>query len=255
MSRKDVARAGQSILASVNEVNAPALQLEEIENETEAALIARGSAYAREYAAIEDKPTIMAMNIATVLIAIRKQHDDWLGRSHDYRQRAAEVYTQANIPDETRRRLQGAVRYHIGNMLRRYLTPRELKSLELLDTSPLERQQDNRATNSVLLSAVRASVEVDASTPKRAVEPAKGKPAPKEKVPEQGGGAGTAVKATADHLRLTQTAINIIGQLDDDVINEHMTDGQRTKLDDQLAEIERAARRLRRMLKKVSSAN
>jgi hypothetical protein len=253
MSRKDVARAGQGIVAGIKDVALPALDLDEIENEPEGALIARGAAYAREYAAIEDKPTILAMNIATVLLAIRKQHDDWLGRSHEYRLVAAEVYAQANIPDDARKRLQGAVRYHVGNMLRRYLTPRELKSLELLDTSPLERQQDNRATNSVLLSAMRVSAEVEASTPKRAPAPAKGKATSKETVPEQGGGAGLVVKATADHLRLAHAASNILGQLNASVIDEHMTDGQRAKLDEELAEVERVTRRLRRMLKRAGS--
>lgn len=249
MSPKEVARKTKSAPDVVNSSTLTALELDQIEGESEATLVKRGAAYAREYAAIEDKHTILAMNIATVLIAIRKQHGDWLGRSNDYRQVAAEVYAQANIPDESRRRLQGAVRYHVGNQLRRYLTPRELKSLELLDTSPLERQQDNRATTSVLLSAVRASTEVEASTPKRAIEPARGKAAPKEKVPEQ----GTAVKATADHLRLAHVAANILGQLDAGVIDDHMTSGQRAKLDAELAEVERVTRRLRRMLKKPSS--
>ncbi|MEU1254797.1 hypothetical protein ABZ445_16105 [Streptomyces chartreusis] len=230
------------------------LDLEAIEHETEPALIARGAAYAREYAAIEDKPTILAMNVATVLLALRRRHGDMLGKSHAYRVDANEVYTSANIPDAQRTRLQANVRYHIGNMLRRVLTPRELKALDLIDASPLERQQDRRATDSAILKATRVSVDVEASTPRTVAKPAKGKGKEKpEVVPQQGGSAGMGVKATADHLRLAHVASNLVGQLDADVIDSHMTDGQRAKLDEELAVIESAVRRLRRQLKKSRS--
>lgn len=250
MSAREVAtRRGGDDVVRIDVANLPTLQLDDIEQESETALVARGAAYAREYARIEDKPTILAMNLATVLIAIRKQRDDWLGRTHEYRQVAAEVYRQAGIRDRDQlTRLQAAVRYHVGNMVRRYLTPRELRSYGLLDTSPLERQQDRRATDAALLTATKASVEVAESTPKR---PAKKAEAAEHRVPEQGkGSAGLAVRATADHLRLATAARNITGQLDVGVIDEHMTDGQRAKLDEELAELERTVRKLRRHLKK-----
>ncbi|GAB1326957.1 hypothetical protein [Streptomyces sennicomposti] len=226
----------------------PTLQLEDIQDETEAALVARGAAYAREYAKIEDKPTILAMNIATVLMALRRQHDDWLGRSHEYRQLAAEVYRQAGVTDKDQlTRLQAAVRYHAGNMVRRQLTTREVRSLGLLETSPLERQQDRRATDAAILVATKTSVDVAASTPRNTAEPSSGAQA--TPVPAQSASVGHPVKATADHLRLASVARGIVGQLDVGVIDDHMTDGQRAKLDDELADLERTVRRLRRRLK------
>lgn len=255
MSAKEVARRPRGDAAWVDVKSVQTLELDTIQDEPESALIARGAAYAREYAAIEDKPTILAMNLATVLLALRKQHDDWLGRSYEYRQVANEVYRQANIRDKDQlTRLKGSVRYHVGNLLRRQLTPRELKALELADTSPLERQQDRRATDLAILRAANVSAEVAASTPQKvsstvAASKGKAKPAKDEVVPQQGGGPGLGVKATADHLRLAAAAANLVTQLDTGVIDEHMSDGQRAKLDEQLAAIESAARKLRRHLK------
>ncbi|MEU3986086.1 hypothetical protein AB0F77_39520 [Streptomyces sp. NPDC026672] len=248
--KKVVAQKSGADVMRVDVDSLQTLDLESIQDESETALIARGAAYAREYAAIEDKPTILAINLATVLVAIRRQHGDWLGSSRAYRQAAAEVYQQANVPPEKRERLQGNVRYHIGNLLRRYLTPRELRSLGLLDTSPLERQQDIRATNTALLVATRTAASAEESSPKKS-----GK-APKptqETVPTQPSGPGSIVRATADNLRLATVARNLVDQLDTDVIDEHMTDGQRAKLEGELAALENAARRLRRHLKTRSS--
>ncbi len=248
MSPKEVARLrDDAAVTHVDAASVQALDLESIEHESTATLIARGAAYAREYAAVEHKPELLAKNLATVLLALRKRHDDWLGRSGDYRRDAREVYSSANLADRDQlTRLQANVRYHVGNMVRRYLTPRELKALELKDASPLERQQDRRATDSAILRATKVSAEVTASTPKtsKAAKPAKGELTPA--VPTQ---KGIIVKATADHLRLAQAARGIVGQFSADVIDEHMTDGQRAKLDEELAEMEKKIRSLRRRMK------
>jgi hypothetical protein len=225
-----------------------AIELEAIEHEPVGTLVARGAAYAREYAAIEHKPELLAKNLAVVLLALRKQHDDWLGRYKPYRQDAGEVYRLANLSDkEQLERLQSTVRYHLGNMLRRYLTPRELRALGLHDSSPLERQQDTRATNAALVKALKVSTQVAESTPKTPT-PKKSPPA-EEPAPALPTGAGLAVRATADHLRLAHAAANIVAQFSTDVIDEHMTDGQRAKLDEELAAMEKRIRSLRRHLK------
>jgi hypothetical protein len=61
------------------------------------------------------------------------------------------------------------------------------------------------------------------------------------------------VRATADHLRLAHVAGNIVGQIDTSVVDTHMTDGQRAKLDEELAALQKAITRLRRHTKKPSS--
>jgi hypothetical protein len=84
-------------------VDLPTLDLAEVEHDTTEALVARGAAYVREYAAVEHKPTILLYNIATVLVALRGQHTtedgspDWRGRSGPYRVDAAEIYRPGRI--------------------------------------------------------------------------------------------------------------------------------------------------------------
>ncbi|MFJ4768472.1 hypothetical protein ACIP88_05045 [Streptomyces uncialis] len=232
----------------------PTLELRDIEGESEGALQARGAAYAREYAKIEHKPTILLQNIATVVVALRKKHGDYAGQSHEYRQVVAEMYRQANIPPDSSGRIQSAVRYHIGNALRRYLTTRELKRLELLDSSPLERLQDRRATDSVILAATKASAALESSQPRKAPKatskPAKGKATENTLVEET---VGQPVKATADVIRLINVAENIASQVSTDVIDDHMTDGQRVKLEEHLAALQKHVTRLRRHAKKRTS--
>lgn len=230
-------------LRPVDVENVPTLQLEDIQQEAEPALVARGAAYAREYARIVDKPAILAKNLATVLVALRVKHGDMIGRSWEYKQQVSEIYRLSGVPTDDLERVQNAVRWHVGNVLRRHMTPRELAKHELLPTSPLERLQDSRAINAAVITAYKASEEVASSTPRK-----KGKDS--ERVPEQ---KGHPVKATADHLRLAHVAATIVGQLDTDVIDSHMTAGQLAKLDDELAALQKTVAALRRHTRKPSS--
>ncbi|MFF1625576.1 hypothetical protein [Streptomyces sp. NPDC058272] len=234
----------------VDVANLPTLQLEDIENESPKMLHARGVAYVREFDRIAGAQTVLKKNIAMVVLAIRKRHNDWLGRTHEYRQEVAEMYRQANIPPDSLDAVQASVRYHVGNLLRQYLTPRELQALELLDTSPVERQQDRRSVNAALLTATKLSAQASAPVSK-GVTKAKGKSADatSDRVPEQ----GSAIKATADHLRLALAARQLVEQLDTAVVDGHMTDGQRAKLDEDLAAVQAAVAKLRRHTRKRSS--
>jgi len=249
MSPKDVALRGDTV-TSVDVATVQTLDLETIENEAEPALIARGAAYAREYARIEDKPAILAMNIAVVMLALRRRYGDMAGRSYEYRKAATEVYSQAGVTGDQLSRLKTNVRYHMGNALRRVLTPRELKALGYIEDAPVERQRDRRATDRALLSAVSTSRAAHESTPAKPSSKAAAKTAAPA---AQVSSAGLTVRATADHLRLAEVAAGLVGELDTDVIDEHMTDGQRAKLDELLAQIEKQARRLRRHMKKPRS--
>ncbi|KUF18856.1 hypothetical protein AT728_07430 [Streptomyces silvensis] len=59
---------------------------------------------------------------------------------------------------------------------------------------------------------------------------------------------GRELKATADSLRLAHAAQELVSQLSDDSIGD-MTDGQRSKLDEELKTLESRVRQLRRKLK------
>jgi hypothetical protein len=220
-------------------VDLPTLDLAEVEHDTTEALVARGAAYVREYAAVEHKPTILLYNIATVLVALRGQHTtedgspDWRGRSGPYRVDAAEIYRLAGVTEETAGRVGSAVRWHVGNILRRRLTAEELQAYDLQQDSPLDRLQDRRQRTTAIVAAARAEVEAA----------------------EASQSTGTAVvKATADHVRLGKAVTNILDQLSVDVITDGMTDGQRAKLDEELAAAQEHIRKLRRHTRKRRSA-
>ncbi|GAA0641342.1 hypothetical protein GCM10009548_01920 [Streptomyces malaysiensis subsp. malaysiensis] len=232
MPAREVAR-----LAKVDVDTPTALEVDDLVHEQEPALIARGAAYATEYARIRENAGILAKNLATVVVALRVRHDDMRGASGAYRKDVGEIY--AGLGEGDREKLQTAVRWHVGNILRRYLTPRELEKLDLKPTSPLERQQDSRAANAAIVAAGRA--ELQAATSKKGRKPKDNElPAP-------------TVRETADHLRMVHAATNIMNQLSPDVINHAMTDGQRAKLDEELETIQKAIAKLRRITRKARS--
>ncbi|MCQ6554781.1 hypothetical protein NPS70_16470 [Streptomyces sp. C10-9-1] len=224
----------------------------DILGESEETLIARGVAYAREYAAVVEKPTILAKNLAAVSVALRIKHGDMVGSSYAYRQEVSDLYTRSGVEGETLDRLKAAVRYHIGNTLRRQMTTRELRRHGLLETSPLERLQDSRRTNSALVAAVKASQEAS-SIPSPKSAKARTVTGTQEAVVQPPATSGADVKATADHLRLAHVAGNIVRQMDTDVIDEHMTEGQRAKLDEELAALQKTITQLRKHTRKRRS--
>jgi hypothetical protein len=252
MSPSEVARTSQGEAARVNVSDPRQLELDDIADEPEEMLLVRGAAYAREWARIENHPTILLRNIAVVVVALRKQYDDFLGRDGDYRKAVNEMYRRAGIDED---RIKTAVRYHVNNALRRYLTPRELKRIGLIPESALERQQDARATNQAIINATKVVAQVEAG-PARTVAAKPSKSRAKGEVKAdvvEKASPGTRVKATADQLRLAEMAGGIVAQMRTDVMDTDMTDGQRAKLDEQLAEIAKTVRSLRQHLKNSRS--
>ncbi|MFE7624227.1 hypothetical protein [Streptomyces sp. NPDC057509] len=239
MSSSDLARPATGEIAVDAHDALPTLELEDLAGESEQALVARGAAYAREYAKIQGKATALLKNLAVTQVAIRIKMNDMRGTSHEYRTVVAEMYRSMGLPQDRTETMQASVRWHVSNVLRRHMTPRELEAHNLQPTSALERLQDNRKVNSAIIRAARATTAVEESTPKPAKR-ALGEPA----VP------GQPVKATADHLRLVDVASDILGKLDRNVIKKHMTDGQRAKLDKELAAMEKKIAALRKLTRK-----
>ncbi|WP_256123224.1 hypothetical protein [Streptomyces sp. EN16] len=224
----------------------PTLQLDDIRQESEGALVARGAAYAKEYAAIQGKATTLLKNLAITQVALRIKYDDMRGQSGAYRAVVADMYAGLGLPEERVDQMQATVRYHIGNLIRRHMTPRELEAAGLRKDTPIERQRDERAARAIVLQAHKATVAVEESTP----PPRSRKNAADEEGTEP---AGHVVKATADHLRLAEVALNMLGKFDRNVIKTHMTDGQRAKLDRELRQMEREILRLRKLTQKPIS--
>ncbi|MFC8583217.1 hypothetical protein ACFUGD_01365 [Streptomyces sp. NPDC057217] len=237
----------------------PSLEVAELAKESEPALVARAVAYGREYKRIENHPTMLLKNLAAVAVALRVQYDDIDGKKHAYRQVMADIYRQAGMDE----RAQTAARYHIGNLVRRTFTARELEQAGLLLTSPLERLQDTRKDASKLVSAAKVITSVDPTLLDSLARPqapttTTSKKAPKSKKSPATSGelaksTGPELKATADVLRLAQVAGGIVGQLKTDVIDDHMTDGQRAKLDEELETLQKRITALRRHTRKARS--
>ncbi|MFD9205957.1 hypothetical protein ACFVZM_06715 [Streptomyces sioyaensis] len=228
----------------------PELRYEDIKSEGETQLVARGSAYAREYVTKQQEAKTLVKNLAMVLWALRMEHDDPLGRSGPYRQAAAELYASANLDAEAEERLQTAVRWHIGNIRTRYMTPRELEAAGLKLTSPLERQRDTREANAALLTGLRAAAALESAQTATVKVPKKKGKAPAEPVEPP----LPPTTVVANHLRLSNAALSIVRQMDPDVVSEGLTDGQRAKLDDDLAALQKEVAALRRKARKRTSA-
>ncbi|MYY03073.1 MULTISPECIES: hypothetical protein [unclassified Streptomyces] len=239
MSSSDLTRPATGEIAVDAHSALPTLELEDLAGETEQALVARGQAYAREYAAIQGKATALLKNLAVTQVALRVKLGDMRGTSHEYRTIVKDMYRSMGLSPERAETMQAAVRWHVSNVLRRHMTPRELEAHNLQPTSALERLQDNRKVNASIIRAARATTAVEESTPKPAKKAA-GEPA----VP------GQPVKATADHLRLADVARDILGKMDRTVIKKHMTDGQRAKLDAELSAMEKKIASLRKLTQK-----
>ncbi|MEV5319153.1 hypothetical protein AB0K92_16110 [Streptomyces sp. NPDC052687] len=260
MGSKEVARRTSKAAGSGLTWNSvgdlPRLEVDDLENEDQASLTARGAAYAREYNRIQDASTIMLRNIAVVIVALRKQLGDWKGQTHEYRQIVADMYRAANLPPDSQGTIQASVRYHVGNELRRYLTPRELKRTGLLPESPLERQQDVRATRAAIVKATTTLADAERVPAQKAVKKSSAKKAVKGVVKAevvQRSAVGSEIKATADQIRLAEVAVNLLGQLNLSTIDRDMTDGQRAKLAAHLAAIEERAREIRAHMENASS--
>ncbi|MGW1828838.1 hypothetical protein ACWCO0_09650 [Streptomyces tubercidicus] len=228
-------------------VDAAELQLEDIQHEGDQALHARGVAYAKEYVRARDVAKTMIKNLAVVQFAIRMQHGDPKAEQYATKQAIKAVYDAAQIPDADQRdRLANSVRWHVGNLQRRYLTPRELKKLDLDEASPLERMQDARETNRVLLVGARAAAEnaASASTGKKSSKEAKSVALPDDE--------GTLVdtRVVANQLRLTDAARNIMERLDMDFIASDLTAGQRARMDADLEAMQKRIADLRRKTRK-----
>lgn len=226
--------------------NLPTLQLEDVADESEGTLVARGAAYAKEYAVVQGKATTLLKNLAVTQVALRVKYADMRGQSGAYRAVVADMYAGLGLPEERVDQMQATVRYHIGNIIRRHMTPRELEEAGLRPETPIERQRDERAARAIVLQAHKVTRAVEESTPlprsrKKAADEENAQP------------VGHVVKATADHLRLAEVALNMLGKFDRNVIKTHMTDGQRAKLDKELRDMERKIASLRKLTQKPSS--
>ncbi|MBP2323340.1 hypothetical protein JOF56_003725 [Kibdelosporangium banguiense] len=88
--------------------------------------------------------------LAPVIVELRSNFNledgrvDWSGRSPGYREAIADVYKKARVPQDDLDRLQTALRYHVGNLIRERVPKQELTSVGLTSVKPKERIQNTR---------------------------------------------------------------------------------------------------------------
>nr|WSW58489.1 hypothetical protein OG513_07775 [Streptomyces sp. NBC_00998] len=245
-------RGRRTAVAAPAASQVPTLSFDSLEHETEEQLLVRGAAYVREYDAIKTKETTLLKNIATVLVGIRQRcvdqdgRTDWQGRTHRYRQLAADLYSRSGIQLGSDSPIQAAVRYHIGNILREVVPPAELAQFNLKVQSPVERNQEARQARAAIVAMARHELTAAQSGAEQPKAKKQSKEAASAPAPAP---AGALV---GDHIRLGAGARSILEQLSTDVI-DGMTDGQRARLDDELTKIQKRVAELRRHARKRSS--
>lgn len=69
---------------------------------------------------------------------------DWRGVTYAYRQWYGDMLGRTGIPVDDLPRIQSAMRYHVGNLLRERLDDKELETLGLQSASPRERSMAKR---------------------------------------------------------------------------------------------------------------
>jgi hypothetical protein len=79
---------------------------------------------------------------------------DWRGKTYPYRQWVREIFDDANLRGEDSKRVQSAIRYHVGSSLRARLGEEEAERLGLIPQSPRERSGERRQQRSAVLNAL-----------------------------------------------------------------------------------------------------
>lgn len=111
-------------------------------------LVREAARIVREYQ--KHPRTPLLKELAPVIVELRSHftlkdgRPDWSGRSPEYRQCMSDIFAKARVPADDLDRLQSALRYHVGNILRDRATKDELLSVGLTTVKPKERIQNTR---------------------------------------------------------------------------------------------------------------
>lgn len=106
--------------------------------------------------------TPLTRELAALLVEARSHFEDaegdtdWKGKTYPYRQWVREVFDDAHLTGEESKRVQAAIRYHVGAVLRDRLDPEEQERIGLIPQTPRERSSERRQTRSAVLNALNA---------------------------------------------------------------------------------------------------
>lgn len=117
-------------------------------------LISSGARLLGEY--LETHETDVLRRLAPVIVDLRHSHTltngrpDWSGRTPQYRHDIAQMFTRAHVPDEDVEKIQAALRYHVGNLIRVRADDDDLASAGLRHESPRERLANARRAHAAM---------------------------------------------------------------------------------------------------------
>lgn len=132
--------------ASKAVVKAPSTAVATVEE-----LIEQGRTALLQIVAMEDGSKDQYTLLADTLIALRqkfqspgKDMPDWRGRSQAYRDAAAQVYAESDIPPDSETAIQARIRYVINERIREVAPAEHLEALEYKKGTAVERAQARR---------------------------------------------------------------------------------------------------------------
>lgn len=123
----------------------------------------KAHALLRDYQNAEaEARTPITRSLAKVLVEARSHFTDaegeadWKGKTYPYRQWVRGVFDEANLRGEESKRVQSAIRYHVGAALRDRLSPEDLEKHGLIPQTPRERSHDRRQARAAMMNALNA---------------------------------------------------------------------------------------------------
>lgn len=100
--------------------------------------------------------TVLLRRAAEVQFELRQIFNDLLGTSFGYREMVTEAYGMAGIPQDERKTVLDAVRYHMMNVLREKLPPEQVKALHLRAEDGRERARASRKETRAVIDEAKA---------------------------------------------------------------------------------------------------
>lgn len=117
----------------------------------------------RDYARAElEARTPITRALADVLVEARSHftdadgETDWKGKTYPYRQWVRSTFDDAGLRGDESKRVQSAIRYHVGTALRKRLSEEDLERFGLQSATPRERSHDRRQQRSAILNVLNA---------------------------------------------------------------------------------------------------
>jgi hypothetical protein len=117
----------------------------------------------RDYTKAEaEARTPITRGLAATLVDAREHfldsegHQDWNGKTYPYRRWVRDVFDESDVDREESKRIQAAIRYHVGSVLRERLSPEQLEDAGLIPQTPRERSTERRQTRTAVLNALNA---------------------------------------------------------------------------------------------------